>query len=223
MDEMEQMRARLAEVQGRIAAAAKVSGRTPAAAELIAVSKTQTSAAISLLIAAGQRSFGENRVQEAQTKWPNLRAAHPDVRLHLVGQLQSNKATEAVQLFDVIHSVDRPSLLAALAKAMAETGRRPDFYVQVNIGDEPQKGGCRVAALPDLLAEAAQLGVPIAGLMCVPPDGIEAAPFFALLAKLARDHGLAGLSMGMSADVETAVMLGATCVRVGTALFGDRH
>ena len=220
---MEQSRGRLAEVRGRIAAAAKASGRSPAAIELIAVSKTQTGAAISRLIAAGQRSFGENRVQEAQSKWPDLRAAHPDVRLHLIGQLQSNKAVEAVRLFDIIHSVDRPSLLAALAKAMVETGRQPDCFVQVNIGDEPQKGGCGITALPDLLAEAARLGVPIAGLMCVPPDGIEAAPFFALLAKLSRDHGTAGLSMGMSADFDTAVMLGATCVRVGTALFGDRQ
>ena len=222
MDEMEQARDRLAGVRARIATAAKVSGRDPADIELIAISKTQPEGAIASLIAAGQRSFGENRVQEAIAKWPDLRAAHPDVRLHLVGQLQSNKALDAVQTFDVIHSIDRVTLLAAVAKAMLETGRKPDCYVQVNIGDEQQKGGCSVGGLPDLLAEAARLGVPITGLMCVPPDGIEPAPFFALLAKLARDHGLSGLSMGMSADVETAVMLGATTVRVGTALFGDR-
>jgi uncharacterized pyridoxal phosphate-containing UPF0001 family protein len=161
-------------------------------------------------------------VQEAQGKWPPLRAAHPDVRLHLVGQLQSNKAEDAVILFDAIHSVDRPSLVAALAKAMAKTGRRTDCFLQVNIGDEPQKGGCAVADLPTLVDLAREAGLPLAGLMCLPPDDVEPAPYFALLAKLARRHDVAGLSMGMSGDYESAVMIGATHVRVGTALFGDR-
>jgi uncharacterized pyridoxal phosphate-containing UPF0001 family protein len=151
-----------------------------------------------------------------------LQAETPGIRLHLVGQLQSNKAAEAVALFDVIHSVDRPSLVAALGKAMAAAGKRPDCYIQVNIGAEPQKGGCAIADLPDLLAAARAAGLPIVGLMCVPPADIEAAPFFALLAELARRHGLTQLSMGMSSDYETAAMLGATVIRVGSALFGAR-
>jgi pyridoxal phosphate enzyme (YggS family) len=214
--------ARLAAVRAAIAKAAKTAGRDPGGVTLIAVSKTRPVEAIAPLIAAGQRDFGENRVQEAQGKWPALRAAHPDLRLHLIGQLQSNKAADAVHLFDAIHSVDRPSLVVALAKAMAASERRPDCFIQVNIGDEPQKGGCALADLPDLLAAAAGAGLPVAGLMCIPPADTEAAPYFALLAKLARRHGVAGLSMGMSADYETAVMLGATHVRVGTALFGPR-
>mgnify|MGYP001488348064 FL=1 len=176
--------------------------------------------AIAPLIAAGQRVFGENRVQEAEAKWPALREATPDMRLHLVGQLQSNKAAEAVALFDAIHSVDRPSLVAALGKAMERSDRRPECFIQVNIGAEPQKGGCEIADLPALIAAARAAGLPVAGLMCVPPVEGEPAPYFALLAKLAHDNGLAGLSMGMSGDFETAVMLGATHVRVGTALFG---
>ena len=213
--------ARLAAVQDRIARAAKLAGREPADVALVAISKTQSADSIVPLIEAGQRAFGENRVQEAQGKWPALRTAHPDLQLHLVGQLQSNKAADAVALFDVIHSLDRPSLVSALAKAM-EGGRRPDLLVQVNIGDEPQKGGCAIADLPGLLAQAEAAELPVRGLMCVPPGGLEPAPYFALLAKLARDHGLPWLSMGMSGDVEAGVMLGATHVRVGTALFGER-
>jgi uncharacterized pyridoxal phosphate-containing UPF0001 family protein len=144
------------------------------------------------------------------------------VQVHLVGQLQSNKAEEAVRLFDCIHSLDRPSLVGALAKAFDKTGRRLPCFVQVNLGAEEQKGGCAVADLPALLAEARAADIPLAGLMCLPPEGIEPAPFFAFLDKLARDHGLAGRSMGMSGDFETAIMLGATHVRVGTALFGSR-
>jgi len=212
----------LADVHTRIAQAAKIAQRKAAEITLIAVSKTHPAEAIAPLIAAGQRVFGENRVQEAQAKWPALRAAHPGVELHLVGQLQSNKAEDAVALFDCIHSLDRPSLVAALAKAMDKSGRRVPCFVQVNIGAEDQKGGCAIADLPALLAEARAAGLPVLGLMCVPPEGIEAAPFFALLDKLARDHGLAGRSMGMSGDFETAVMLGATHVRVGSALFGAR-
>lgn len=213
---------RLAAVRARIAKTAAMAGRRAEAVKLIAVSKTHPVEAIVPLINAGQRDFGENRVQEAWEKWPRLRLEVFDLRLHLIGQLQSNKAEEAVSLFDVIHSVDRPSLVTALAKALAKSGRRPDFFLQVNIGDEPQKGGCAVADLPALLDACRAAELPIAGLMCIPPEGVEAAPYFALLAKLARRHDVAGLSMGMSADYETAVMCGATHVRVGTALFGAR-
>ena len=210
----------LIEVRSRIARAAALAGRAADAVTLIAVSKTQPPEAIEALIAAGQRDFGENRVQEAQAKWPALKARHPDVRLHLIGQLQSNKVEDALGLFDSIHSVDRPSLVRALAAAMAKAGGRPACFIQVNIGDEPQKGGCPVAGLPALLEAAAAL--PVAGLMCLTPQAVEPAPYFALLAKLARRHGVAGLSMGMSADYESAVMIGATHVRIGTALFGPR-
>lgn len=213
---------RLEEIRARIARAADLADRAPGGVTLIAVSKTQDVDAIQPLIDAGQRVFGENRVQEAAAKWPALRAAHPDLRLHLVGQLQSNKAAEAVALFDAIHSVDRPSLVAALAKAMADSGRRPDCFIQVNIGDEPQKGGVAVADLPDLLSAVRAADLPLVGLMAVPPLGVEPAPYFALLAKLARDAGLDGLSIGMSDDFETAVTIGATHVRIGTALFGAR-
>lgn len=214
--------ARLADVKARIARSLRLAGRSAGAATLIAVSKTHPPEAIRPLIAAGQRAFGENRVQEAEAKWPVLRDEAPGIALHLVGRLQSNKADEAVALFDAIHSVDRPSLVAALAKAMDKAGRRPDCFVQVNIGAEPQKGGCAIAELPALFAEARGAGLPVVGLMCVPPTDVEPAPYFALLAKLAREEGLAGLSMGMSGDYETAVTIGATHVRVGTALFGAR-
>ncbi len=214
--------ARLTDVQDRIARAARLADRDAANVTLIAVSKTHAADAIEPLLAAGQRDFGENRVQEAEAKWPALKQLYPNVRLHLVGQLQSNKAEAAVALFDCIHSVDRPSLVEALARATAKAGRQPACFVQVNIGDEPQKGGVALAGLTTLLAQARDAGLPLTGLMAVPPEGIEPAPFFALLAKLARDHGLAGLSMGMSSDFETAVQLGATHVRVGSALFGAR-
>lgn len=213
---------RLNIVREAIARAARLADRKADAVTLIAISKTRNADEIEPLLAAGQRVFGENRVQEAQAKWPMLREAWPDVRLHLVGQLQSNKAEEAVALFDAIHSVDRPSLIAALARAMERQGRRPDCFLQVNIGDEEQKGGCAIDALPALLAEARDAGLPIVGLMAVPPADVEPAPYFALLAKLARDNGLDQLSMGMSGDYETAVTLGATHVRIGTALFGAR-
>lgn len=222
MDDANDAAARLAAVRDNIARAARSAGRDPARIELIAVSKTMPPEAVAPLIAAGQASFGENRVQEAAGKWPALRAASPDLRLHLVGQLQSNKAADAARLFDAIHSVDRPSLVEALARACDAAARTPQLFVQVNIGDEPQKGGCAIAELPALLAQARVAGLAIDGLMCVPPADIEAAPFFALAAKLARDNGLAQLSMGMSADYETAVMLGSTHIRVGTALFGAR-
>jgi PLP dependent protein len=212
----------LAAVRERIARTALIARRKAEDVTLVAVSKTHPAEAIVPLIDEGQRVFGENRVQEADAKWPALQDAYPDIQLHLVGQLQSNKAEDAVRRFDCIHSLDRPSLLTALAKAMDKVGRRVPLFVQVNIGDEDQKGGCAVADLSALLTEARAAELPVIGLMCVPPAGIEAAPFFALMAKLADDHGLPSRSMGMSDDFETAVMLGATHVRVGSALFGAR-
>ncbi len=213
---------RLAEVRANIARAAARARREPAEISLIAVSKTHPAEAIVPLLEAGQRAFGENRVQEAEAKWPGLRGTYPDIELHLIGQLQSNKAEEAVALFDVIHSVDRPSLVSALGKAMEKGGRRPACHIQVNIGEEPQKGGCTPAELPALLGQCRGADLPIIGLMCIPPADVEPAPYFALLAKLARRHELPSLSMGMSSDYGTAVMTGATHVRVGTALFGER-
>jgi hypothetical protein len=211
----------LQQIRDRLAHAAALARRDDLPT-LIAVTKTQSADAIEPLLAAGHRHFGENRVAEAAAKWPALCARYPDVALHLIGQLQSNKADEAVALFDAIHTVDRSSLITALARAMDRSGRRPPCFIQVNIGDEPQKGGCAVAALPAIVAEARAAALPIAGLMCLPPAYVEAAPYFALLAKLARDQGLTGLSMGMSDDFETAAMIGATHVRVGSALFGAR-
>lgn len=212
----------LHDINQAIARAAILSGRKPGDVCLIAVSKTQPADAIEPLIDAGHRVFGENRVQEAEAKWPGLLADHPDILLHLIGQLQSNKAEAAVALFDVIHSVDRSSLVTALARAMDRTDKRPDCFIQVNIGDEPQKGGVPTAALAALIAEARTAQLPVIGLMAIPPADVEPAPYFALLAKLARDHGMETLSMGMSSDFETAVTLGATHVRVGSALFGAR-
>jgi pyridoxal phosphate enzyme (YggS family) len=215
---------RLDEVRTAIARAAGLAaGRKPGAVTLIAVSKTHDAESVRPLLEAGQRVFGENRVQEAQEKWPALHAEFSGVKLHLIGSLQSNKAAEALALFDVIHSVDRPSLVEALVRAMVRLGRRPACFLQVNIGDEPQKGGCAVADLPALLETARAAELPLAGLMCIPPADVEPAPYFALLAKLARRHDLPGLSMGMSADYSTAVTIGATHVRVGTALFGERR
>ena len=219
---MEKAETPLQEVRAKIAKACKIARRDPGEVTLVAVSKTHPAEAIEPLLVEGQRHFGENRVQEAQDKWPALRERYPDVTLHLVGQLQSNKAEDAVELFDVIHSLDRPSLVKALAKAFEKTGKRVPCFIQVDVGDEPQKGGCAVAELPALIAQAREAGIPLVGLMCLPPADIEPAPFFALLDKLARDHGLEGRSMGMSGDYETAILLGATHVRVGTALFGAR-
>jgi len=213
---------RLAAVNDTIARNARIAGREADAVTLIAISKTHDADAIRLLIGVGQRVFGENRVQEAQAKWPALKGETAGITLHLVGQLQSNKAADAVALFDAIHSVDRPSLVDALGRIAAAGTAMPRLFVQVNIGAEEQKGGCAIAALPALLARAAGAGLTIDGLMAVPPADVEAAPYFALAAKLARDNGLAGLSIGMSGDYETAVMLGATHVRVGSALFGAR-
>ena len=219
---MDQPATLLADIRDRIALAARLARREADEVALIAISKTHPAEAIAPLIRVGQRVFGENRVQEAQAKWPALRDAHPGVEIHLVGQLQSNKADDAVALFDCIHSLDRPSLVTALARAMDKAGRRVPCFVQVNTGAEEQKGGCDIADLSGLLEQARDADIPLRGLMCVPPLDVEPAPYFALLAKLADDHGLTGLSMGMSGDFETAVMLGATHVRVGSALFGAR-
>ena len=219
---MEMADSPLADVLRRIEKTCKIARRDPGDVTLVAVSKTHDAGAIAPLLVQGQRHFGENRVQEAQDKWPALKEDYPAVQLHLVGQLQSNKAEDAVRLFDVIHSLDRSSLVKALAKAFDKTDRRLPCFVQVDVGEEDQKGGCAISDLPALLTEARDADIPVAGLMCVPPFDIEPAPFFALLDKLARDHGLEGRSMGMSGDFETAIRLGATHVRVGTALFGTR-
>lgn len=213
---------RLELVTSEIAGAANLARRSPADITLIAVSKTRSSDEIIPLLEAGHRMFGENRVQEAADKWPELKAAFHTVELHLIGQLQSNKASEAVALFDTIHSVDRLSLISALGKAMRDQGKQVPCFIQVNIGAEQQKGGCALDELPELLIAAHDAGVPVQGLMCLPPADIEPAPFFVLLAELAARHELQGLSMGMSDDFPTAIMLGATHIRVGTALFGKR-
>lgn len=210
------------EILGKIEKAARIAGRKPSDIALIAVSKTRDSDEIRPLLEAGHRVFGENRVQEAADKWPAMRSDYPDTELHMIGQLQSNKAADAVGLFDCIHSLDRPSLIKALAKEMDRQERKIPCYLQVNIGEEPQKGGCDIAAVPKLLKQAREYGLSVIGLMAVPPDDANPAPYFALLAKLAGDHDLKQLSMGMSGDFETAIKLGATHVRVGTALFGPR-
>jgi pyridoxal phosphate enzyme (YggS family) len=204
-----------------IARAAAVAKRDPADVQLIAVSKGHPVELIEQLIESGQRDFGENRVQEALAKWPALLAKHPDIRLHGIGQLQSNKAADAVRLFDTIHSVDRVSLLEALVKEAARADQRPTVYVQVNIGEEEQKGGCAIGEVGTLIEAVRGSPLPLGGLMGIPPQGVEPSPFFALLAKLARRHDVTGLSMGMSGDYKAAVMLGATAVRIGSALFEE--
>jgi PLP dependent protein len=214
---------RLATVHREIATAAQEARRDPATVTLVAISKTFGAEAIEPVIAAGQRVFGENRVQEAKTKWPALKERHSGIELHLVGPLQSNKAREAVVLFDAIHSVDRPSLCEALAKEIAKQGRTPTLFVEINTGAEPQKAG----VLPedaDVFLKACRetYGLAIAGLMCIPPADDAPAPHFALTAKIAKRNGLELLSMGMSADFPVAIAMGATHVRVGTAIFGHR-
>jgi PLP dependent protein len=214
---------RLADVRQRIADAAKAAGRDPSSVTLVAVSKTHGADRVRELLAAGQRVFGENRVQEAKAKWPSLRERHPGIELHLVGSLQSNKAKEAVALFDAIHSVDRANLAEALAKEIARQGRTPTLFVEVNTGAEPQKAG----VLPEetdafLKACRERYGLPIVGLMCLPPADEPPAPHFALTAKIAKRNSLPLLSMGMSADFPIAIAFGATHVRVGTAIFGER-
>lgn len=205
----------------RVAKAARLARREPGEVELIAVSKTRSVEEIEALIESGQRDFGESRVQETAAKWPALRDRCPGVRLHHVGRLQSNKAAEAIALYDAIHSLDRRSLLDSLAKEAERAGKAPRVYVQINIGEEQQKGGCPIGEVGALVEAVRYSPLPLAGLMAIPPLGLEPAPYFALLAELARRHGVTGLSMGMSADYEAAVMLDATAVRVGTALFED--
>jgi PLP dependent protein len=212
----------LDQIRQDIAVAARIAKRAPDAVTLIAVSKTRSAVEIRPLLDTGHRVFGENRVQEAADKWPALQSEFPDTQLHLIGQLQSNKTEEAVALFDYIHSLDRPSLVDALARAMKRAERDIPCFIQVNIGDEPQKGGCAIADLPALIAQAQTSGITLAGLMCLPPADVEPAPYFALLSELAARHGLEGLSMGMSDDFATAITLGATHVRIGSALFGPR-
>jgi len=209
------------EILDKIANAARLAQRKGDDVQLIAVSKGRPPEAIASLIAAGQRDFGENRVQEAVEKWTPLLPRNPEIRLHGIGRLQSNKAAEAVRLFDVIHSLDRLSLLEALEAEGRKAARFPAVYVQVNIGEEEQKGGCPIDAVGGLVSAVRKSSLPLAGLMCIPPLGPEPAPYFALLAEIARRHEVTGLSMGMSADYPAAVMLGATAVRVGAALFED--
>ena len=212
----------LQDIRSKIEKSARIANRTPSDIALVAVSKTRSGDEIRPLLAAGHRVFGENRVQEAAEKWPALKAEYPDIELHMIGRLQSNKAADAVAHFDFIHSLDRLSLVKALAKEMERQDRRIPCFLQVNIGEESQKGGCDIKAVPQLLEQAREAGIEVAGLMAVPPEGTNAMPYFALLAKLARDNGLDGLSMGMSGDFEQAIKLGATHIRVGTALFGPR-
>jgi pyridoxal phosphate enzyme (YggS family) len=214
---------RLSAVTTQVSEAAKAAKRQPAAVELIAVSKTFTAEEVRPALVAGQRVFGENRVQEAQTKWPQLRAAFPDLKLHLIGPLQSNKAADAVALFDAIHTIDRPKIAKAIADEMTKQNKRLELFVQVNTGEEPQKAGVMPADAKAFVAHCRDaLKLDIAGLMCIPPVEEEPAVHFAFLAKLARELGVNGLSMGMSGDFETAIAFGATHVRVGSAIFGNR-
>ncbi len=213
----------LAEVKARIAAAACAAGRDPASVTLVAVSKTHDAAAIAAAIAAGQRCFGENRVQEAQAKYPALRAQHPGLELHLIGPLQTNKVKEAVTLFDVIETLDRPKLAEALRREMARQRKQPRLLIEVNTGAEPQKTGVPPEDADAFIAECRGSGLVIDGLMCMPPAAEEPALHFALLREIARRNGLTQLSMGMSSDYETAIRFGATHVRVGTAIFGSRQ
>lgn len=213
----------LAAVEREISRACRDARRDRSSVTLVAVSKTFDADAITPVIAAGQRVFGENRVQEAKAKWPALIDAHPDLALHLIGPLQSNKAKEAVALFDAIHSVDRASLCEALAKEIVKQGKRPELFVQLNTGEEPQKAGIPPADADAFIASCRDVyGLQISGLMCIPPVEDPPAPHFALTAKIAARNGLKLLSMGMSADFETAIQLGATHVRVGSAIFGHR-
>ncbi len=219
----ETIAANLAVVQDRIAEAAQAAGRAPGSVTLVAVGKTFGPERIEAALAAGQRVFGENRVQEAEAKFPALKAAHPDLVLHLIGPLQTNKARDVVSLFDVIETVDRPKLARALAKEMAKAGRRPQCFVQVNTGAEPQKAGVLPQEADALVALVRdELDLPLMGLMCLPPFDEEPSLHFALLAEIAKRNGLEYLSMGMTADFETAIRFGATHVRVGTAIFGAR-
>jgi pyridoxal phosphate enzyme (YggS family) len=220
---MEQALAGLATVKGKIAAAEREAGREPSSVTLVAVSKTFDAATVRPLLVAGHRAFGENRVQEAEGKWPALKAEFPDIELHLIGPLQSNKAKQAVALFDVIETVDRDKIASELAKEIAKQGKAPGLYVQVNTGSEPQKAGIEPTETVGFVARCREVhGLAIEGLMCIPPIDENPGPHFALLEKLAREAGVQKLSMGMSADYELAIAFGATSVRVGSAIFGAR-
>jgi pyridoxal phosphate enzyme (YggS family) len=212
----------LDDIRHRIAAAESAAGRAAGAVRLIAVSKTQPADRIQAVLDQGQRVFGENRVQEAQGRWPALRDSLGPIELHLIGPLQTNKARAAVELFDAIHSLDRPRLVETLARLAQDRGASPDVFLQVNTGAEPQKAGCLPADADALIATIRKADLPLRGLMCIPPDGEDPAPHFRLLAAIAARNGLAGLSMGMSGDFETAIAHGATHVRVGSAIFGAR-
>jgi pyridoxal phosphate enzyme (YggS family) len=213
----------LEDVMARLTAAEAAAGRAPGSVRLVAVSKVQPLERVQAVLDAGHRLFGENRVQEAQGKWPTFRERYEGVELHLIGPLQTNKAKAAVALFDAIQTLDRPSLAAKLADAMAATGRSPALYVQVNTGAEPQKAGVLPEAADGFIAACrGEYGLAVAGLMCIPPDGEDPRPHFRLLREIAARNGLSGLSMGMSGDFEAAVAEGATLVRVGSAIFGER-
>ena len=213
----------LAAVKARIAEAAEAAGRSPDEVALVAVGKAHSVGHVRRALEAGHRVFGENRVDEAEAKWPELRAAYPDVRLHLIGPLQRNKVRRALDLFDAIESVDRPRLARALAEEMERSGHRPDCFIQVNTGEEPQKSGIHPADADEFIGACRDdLGLPVRGLMCIPPQDDEPSLHFALLREIARRNGLRDLSMGMTADFDVAVRFGATHVRVGTALFGPR-
>jgi pyridoxal phosphate enzyme (YggS family) len=212
----------LNDIQTRLEDVCTRSGRSVSDVTLIAVSKVQPNDRVERVLAEGHRVFGENRVQEAQGKWPDFKARFANVELHLIGPLQTNKARPAMELFDVIHTVDRPKLARALARLADEIGQCPDIFVQVNTGDETQKAGVSVDEADGLVAECRELGLPVKGLMCIPPVGEAAALHFALLAKIAARNDLSSLSMGMSGDFEDAVAQGATHIRVGSAIFGDR-
>jgi pyridoxal phosphate enzyme (YggS family) len=221
---MEPISANLATVRGRIEAAARAAGRPADAVTLIAVSKTQPADAVRAALAAGQRVFGENRVQEAVAKFPELRRDYPDLTLHLIGPLQTNKVKDAVAHCDAIETVDRPRLAEALAREMERSGRRLPCFIEVNTGEEAQKAGVLPEAADAFIADCrGRLGLPVVGLMCIPPEHEEPALHFALLREIAKRNGLDQLSMGMSADFETAIRFGATHVRVGTAIFGARR
>ncbi|WP_170360816.1 YggS family pyridoxal phosphate-dependent enzyme [Ruegeria arenilitoris] len=212
----------LQEITARIAKAEAAAGRPKGSVRLIAVSKVQPNDRVEAVLKRGHRCFGENRVQEAAGKWPAFRESYPDIDLHLIGPLQTNKARQAMELCNAIHSVDRPKLAKTLARLAQELGQCPDLFIQVNTGEEAQKAGVIPAEADDFVAECRSLDLPVRGLMCIPPVDEEPALHFALLAKIAGRNGLDGLSMGMSSDFETAIALGATHVRVGSAIFGDR-
>jgi len=212
----------LAEIQARVASACDTAGRDPAQVKLIAVSKVQPNARVAEVLDQGHRIFGENKVQEAAAKWPDFRARYDGIELHLIGPLQTNKAKQAMQLAEAIHTVDRPKLANSIARHAQDLGTCPDLFIQVNTGEEPQKAGVLPAGADAFIAEVRALDLPLKGLMCIPPVDEEPSLHFALLAKIAARNGLTGLSMGMSSDFESAIALGATHIRVGSAIFGER-